>query len=108
MGLAGGADHHDMVGAVPRRHPHPPDIVFEPSRGDLGRNRLDRFWVDVSEVFGGGERNALFERFGNVGIMITARLVVSRLFPPNPAAALGDVVFKVFEDFFDVEFSALV
>ncbi len=107
MRLAGGADHHDVVGAVMGRHPHPPNIVFKPSRGDLGRDRLDRFGVDVSKVLGGGQRDAFIQGLGYVLITVTAGFIPFRLFPPDPTAASGNVVFEVFEDLPNVEFSIL-
>ncbi len=103
MGLAHGADDHDVVRSVPRAHAHSPDVVFETTGSDFRRNRLGRLRVHVVEVLRGREPRALRQRFGQVAIGKRAHFEVRIFFPPRPAAPAGFVAFQILEDILDVD-----
>ena len=58
VALAGGADDHHVVGAVPGGHAHAADVVLEAPGGDLGGHHAVGLRVDVAEVVRRRQRDA--------------------------------------------------
>ncbi len=76
VALAGGADDHDVVGAVPGGHSHAADVVFETARGDLRRDHAVRLRVDVVEVVRRGQRDAVLQTLRGLSVAeLVQRLV---------------------------------
>ena len=57
VGLAGGADHHDVIGAMPSCHAHTAQIILETARGDFRGDYHVTLGIDVAEGVGGGQGN---------------------------------------------------
>ncbi len=51
MALPGGADHHQMVCAVPGRHAHAAQVILETAGGNFRRHHAFRLRVDMVKVF---------------------------------------------------------
>ena len=95
MALAGGADDHDMIRAMVRRHAHTPDVVLKSSAGDLGRNDRHGLRVNVAKVVRGRQRNAILERLAAIVIGKRPHRQVWRGFAPSPTPTAGTIIFQV-------------
>ena len=92
VALAGGADDHHVVGAVPGGHAHAADVVFEASRRDLGRHDAVGLRVDVVEVVRRRQRDAVREALRGLPVAELVELLVGDLLAPRPAEAARAVV----------------
>ena len=63
VALPGGADDHQVIGAMPGGHAHAADVIFKAARGNLGGDNATRLWVNVIKVFRSRKTDAIFERF---------------------------------------------
>ena len=107
VALSGGADDHDVVGAVPGGHPHAAQVILEMSGGDLGGDDWGRLGIYVLEVLRGGQGHALLQRGGHVPVVEVAHVdSLLRDVAPGPSLATGVIVLEVGEDFLDVKLGA--
>ncbi len=105
VALAGGADDHQVVSAVPGGHAHAADVVLEAPRGDLRGHDAGGLGINIFKVFGSGQADAVFERLGHVVVMERPHVhAFGGLFAPRPPLAARVVVFQILHDFFDIEF----
>ncbi len=104
VALPGGADDHHVVGAVPGGHAHAAEVVLEAPGGDLGGDHAAGLRVDVVEILGGRQADAVLERAGHIPEVERAHLhAFGRHVPPDPALAGRMVALQVLQDRFDIE-----
>ena len=106
VGLAGGADDHDVVGAVMGGHTHTADVVLKPAGGDLRGDGGHGLGIDVVKIVGGHQTDAVAGHgLGNVpvleGPLLQVLLAGGRA--PDPAPAAGTVMLQVLQDLLHVD-----
>ena len=85
VALAGGADDHHVVGAVPGRHAHAAQVVLEAARRDLGGHDAVGLRVDVVEVVRGRQRDAVLQALRGLAVAELVERLVGDLLAPRPA-----------------------
>ncbi len=91
VGLTGGTDDHDVVGAMPGSHSHSPDIVFKTAGGDFRGNDGSTLGVDEVKILGRGQGYAVFQRCGAVPVFEGAHFQAGDRGTPSPASSFGPV-----------------
>ncbi len=104
MGLAGGANDHDVVGAVPGSHTHAPQVVLETARSDFRGDDEIALRVNVIERVGGGQRDRLRKIFGGVAVNERCKLVIFQFVPPGPAFPFGPVTIEIAQNIAQIDF----
>jgi len=107
VALAGGADHHDVVGAVPGGHPHPADVILKAPRGDLRGDDLLGLRVNPPEVLGRRQGYRVLQRRGRLQVHKLThpglRVTGIKLPPPAPPPLPRPVVLQVVEDLLHIQ-----
>ena len=103
VGLAGGAYYHDMIGTVPGRHTHPPQVVFETPGSDLRGNHHFALWIDIIEIVSGGKRYGVFQPLRALFVDKGANGLLRHLLTPAPTLALWTVLIQVLQYLLDIQ-----
>jgi hypothetical protein len=104
VALTGGTDNHEVVRAVPGRHAHAADIVFEASRSDFRGDGAHRLGIDVPEILCRRQRHVMFKIFtGLVVFEGTYGTLFADSLPPGPSPAPGVIMLQILQDFFHIE-----
>ena len=96
VALPGGADDHDVIRAVVRRHAHAPDIVLKASTGDLGCDDRHGLRIDIAKIVRGWKRHAVLEGRAAIVVRKRSHREVGRWLTPSPATAAGMIVLEIF------------